>query len=103
MRLCKVTGKVVATRKDDGLEGHKLLVVQDFHLRDMTPDVSYLVAVDAVGADQGDCVLVVTGSSARFASGLRDVPVDSAIIGIVDHVMLEGRTHYSVMESAGVE
>lgn len=99
MRLCKVTGKVVATRKDDGLEGQKLLVVQDVRLGDMTPGDSYLVAVDGVGADEGDCVLVVTGSSARFASGLRDVPVDSAIIGIVDQVMLEGRMHFSTMES----
>jgi microcompartment protein CcmK/EutM len=47
---------------------------------------SYLVAVDTVDAGVGDTVLIVSGSSARMASGLKDVPVDAAIIGVVDTV-----------------
>jgi microcompartment protein CcmK/EutM len=47
---------------------------------------NYLVAVDTVDAGVGETVLVVSGSSARMAAGLRDCPVDAAIVGIVDQV-----------------
>jgi microcompartment protein CcmK/EutM len=47
---------------------------------------NYLVAVDTVDAGVGETVLVVSGSSARMASGLRDCPVDAAIVGVVDQV-----------------
>jgi len=47
---------------------------------------NYLVAVDTVDAGVGETVLVVSGSSARMASGLKDCPVDAAIVGIVDEV-----------------
>ena len=45
-----------------------------------------MVAVDTVDAGHRDRVLVVTGSSARMASGLKDCPVDAAIVGVVDTV-----------------
>jgi len=45
-----------------------------------------IVAVDTVDAGVGETVLVVSGSSARMASGLKDCPVDAAIIGIVDEI-----------------
>jgi microcompartment protein CcmK/EutM len=85
MILGRVVGTVVATRKDDRLSGTKLLVVraQDPHGRD---ESSYVIAVDTVDAGLGDRVLVVSGSSARMASGLKDVPVDAAIVGVVDTV-----------------
>ena len=47
---------------------------------------SYLVAVDTVDAGYGETVLIVSGSSARMASGMKDCPVDAAIVGIVDTV-----------------
>ena len=47
---------------------------------------TYLVAIDTVDAGVGETVLVVSGSSARMASGLKDCPVDAAIIGIVDEI-----------------
>ena len=50
------------------------------------PEGSYLVAVDTVDAGVGETVLVVSGSSARMASGLKDCPVDAAIVGIIDAV-----------------
>jgi microcompartment protein CcmK/EutM len=86
--LGRVVGNVVATRKDERLTGAKLLVVQsvDPHGKDET---AYLVAVDTVDAGLGDLVLVVTGSSARMASGLKDWPVDAAIVGVVDAVTLK--------------
>ncbi len=85
MLLAKIIGTVVATRKDPRLESFKLLVA-----RGMDPsgkvDGAYLVAVDTVDAGVGETVLIVSGSSARMASGMKDCPVDAAIVGIVDHV-----------------
>jgi microcompartment protein CcmK/EutM len=50
------------------------------------PEGNYLVAVDTVDAGAGETVLIVSGSSARMASGMKDCPVDAAIVGIVDQV-----------------
>ena len=85
MILGKVVGTVVATRKDERLEGFKLLVVQGVEPDGRVKD-SYVIAVDTVDAGVGDLVLVISGSSARMASGCADRPVDAAIAGIVDHV-----------------
>ena len=89
MILARVVGNVVATRKDPRLEGRKLLVVQV-----VTPDGeprqgSYLVSIDTVGAGVGETVIAVSGSSARMAEGMKDTPVDTAIIGIVDKVDID--------------
>ena len=88
MILAKVVGTVVATRKDPRLVSSKLLVVRavDPHGK---ADGNYLVAVDTVEAGAGETVLVVSGSSARMASGLKDCPVDAAIVGIVDAVEID--------------
>ncbi len=83
MILAKIVGTVVATRKDDRLVSNKLLIARpvDPHGK---AEGSYLVAVDTVDAGFGETVLIVSGSSARMASGLKDCPVDAAIVGIVD-------------------
>lgn len=85
MILAKVLGTVVATRKDERLTSTKLLVV-----RAVDPagklEGSHLVAIDTVDAGIGETVLVVSGSSARMAEGMKDRPVDAAIIGVVDAV-----------------
>jgi microcompartment protein CcmK/EutM len=85
MLLAKVVGTVVATRKDPRLVSHKLMVARpvDPHGK---PEGHYLVAVDTVDAGVGETVLIVSGSSARMAAGLKDCPVDAAIVGIVDTV-----------------
>ncbi len=85
MILARVIGTVVATRKDERLLSTKLLVVRPVDLRGQ-PDGAALVAVDTVDAGVGEKVLVVSGSSARMASGLKDTPVDAAIVGVVDQV-----------------
>jgi len=85
MILAKVVGTVVATRKDERLESTKLLVARPLDNAG-NPDGNYLVAVDTVDAGFGETVLIVSGSSARMAAGLKDCPVDAAIVGIVDHV-----------------
>lgn len=85
MLLARIVGTVVATRKDERLVSNKLLVVRPI---DPTgkPEGNHLVAVDTVDAGVGEIVLVVSGSSARMAAGLKDTPVDAAIVGVVDHV-----------------
>ena len=88
MYLARILGTVVATRKDDRLEGCKLLVVQP--LDPAGNDSGHpVVAVDTVGAGASEMVLVVTGSSARMTSRTKDAPVDAAIVGIVDTVALD--------------
>jgi len=80
---------VVSTRKDERLQGFKLLVV-----RGVEPNgkdkASYVVAVDTVAAGIGELVLLVSGSSARMSVGCQDRPVDAAVVGIVDTVDVVG-------------
>jgi microcompartment protein CcmK/EutM len=85
--LARVVGTVVATRKDDRLLGSKLLLVRNIDPRGQD-EAGYLVAVDTVDAGLSDRVLVVSGSSARMAAGLKDCPVDAAIVGVIDTVQL---------------
>ena len=84
MLLARIVGTVVATRKDERLVSSKLLVARPIDPAGK-PEGNYLVAVDTVDAGVGETVLIVSGSSARMASGLKDCPVDAAVIGIVDH------------------
>ena len=85
MLLAKVVGTVVATRKDPRLVSNKLLVARPVDPRGKI-DGNFLVAVDTVDAGVGETVLIVSGSSARMASGMKDSPVDAVIVGIVDAV-----------------
>jgi ethanolamine utilization protein EutN len=82
--LAKVLGTVVATRKDEGLRGTKLLVIQPLR-PDRSPSGKPLVAVDSVGAGAGEDVFYVRGREASFPFLPAEVPADAAIVGIVDH------------------
>jgi ethanolamine utilization protein EutN len=87
MRLAKVIGTVVATRKEDSLIGLKLLVIEEIDPRNEKPTNNCLVAVDTLGAGEGDVVLWVQGGAARVISDThRQAPLDVAIVGIVDSV-----------------
>ena len=78
----------VATRKDPRLEGKKLLVLR--HVSPQGEDLpGYVVAIDTVGAGFRERVIAVSGSSARMAAGMKDSPVDTAIVGIVDDLELD--------------
>jgi ethanolamine utilization protein EutN len=87
MFIAKVVGNVVATQKDEGLVGTKLLIVcpqfEEFRKE------KCVVAVDSVGAGIGETVLVVKGSSARLTDHLKSSPIDHAIIGIIDEIELD--------------
>jgi ethanolamine utilization protein EutN len=85
MILARVVGTVVATRKDPRLVSNKLLIARPMDPRGK-PEGSYVVAVDTVDAGIGETVLIVSGSSARMASGMKDCPVDAAVVGIVDNI-----------------
>ncbi|MCI9164524.1 MAG: EutN/CcmL family microcompartment protein [Oscillospiraceae bacterium] len=78
MIICRVVGHVWATKKEPGLEGLKLMLVKE------EGRAPVHVAADVVGAGIGEQVLVVSGSTARKAFGREDVPMDMAIVGIVD-------------------
>lgn len=86
MIIAKVVGTVVATRKDPRLVSTKLLIARAVDPKGTPEGGSYVVAVDTVDAGFGETVLIVSGSSARMASGMKDCPVDAAIVGIIDTV-----------------
>lgn len=89
MLLARVVGTVVATKKDPRLEGRKLLILQNVTPQGELRKGSYVVAVDTVGAGTRETVIAVQGSSARMAHGLKEIPVDTAVIGIVDTVSMD--------------
>jgi len=100
MFIAKVTGSVVATQKLASLTGRKLLTVEPLRVEPAQKDrlVSTgrtFVVVDTVGAGEGETVLIVQGSSARLTPETEKLPVDAAIIGIVDTVNVESRTIFS--------
>jgi ethanolamine utilization protein EutN len=88
MILARVVGTVVATRKDERLVSSKLLLARPVDPHGKI-DGGYLVAVDTVDAGVGETVLIVSGSSARMAAGLKESPVDAAIVGIIDTVTVK--------------
>lgn len=80
MIIGKVVGSIVSTRKCENLVGNKFMIIEP--LEEMSAGASRFVAIDNIGAGVGETVLVVTGSGARV--GMENVPVDAAIVGIVD-------------------
>ena len=84
MLICRVIGHVWATKKEEALSGQKLMVVREECTTEKNG--STFVAADSVGAGIGEQVLVVTGSTARRALGADALPVDSAIVGIIDEI-----------------
>ena len=100
MFLARVEGSVVSTKKDPSMNGRKLLLVRPQLVDEkeptkFRPGANTIVAVDSVGAGEGELVLFCQGSSARLAPNLKDAPVDAVIIGIVDEVDVLGQQIYS--------
>jgi ethanolamine utilization protein EutN len=83
MFLGRVIGTVWSTKKDENLVGAKFLIVREVSL-DLKEKERFVVAVDSVGAGEGEVVLVATGSSSRMTNFTKDKPVDAVIMGIVD-------------------
>ncbi|MDY0059128.1 MAG: EutN/CcmL family microcompartment protein [Myxococcota bacterium] len=93
MKLAKVIGTVVSTRKEENIRSLKLLLLKDLDL-ELAPRQSIVVAADAVGAGIGEVVLYATGSAARQTEQTHQRPVDSVIMAIVDLVEVEGEIRY---------
>lgn len=99
MFLAEVIGHIVATKKDDSMRGKKLLLLRPQLVDENKPStfrngVNTIVAVDNVGAGEGDLVMFCQGSSARQAAGLKALPVDAAVVAIVDSVDVLGNKIY---------
>lgn len=94
MFLAKVIGSLVSTQKAEVLCGHKLLIVEPFRLdmqdRDQLVSAGRtFVAVDTLGAGEGEMVLITQGSSARLTPETKELPIDTVVVGIVDRVDVE--------------
>jgi microcompartment protein CcmK/EutM len=103
MFVAMVTGSVVATQKTGSMTGHKLLVVEPYRLDEksrsrLVATGRTFIAVDTLGAGEGQLVLVTQGSSARLTPETKTLPIDAVVIGLVDTVRIEGREVFNRQE-----
>jgi microcompartment protein CcmK/EutM len=94
MVLARVSGTVVATQKPASLQGLRLLLLEKVDAVTMKGKGDYVVAIDAVGANAGEIVFYVTGSSARMTEATKGRPSDATIVAIVDEVEQDGESVY---------
>lgn len=94
MRIARVVGSVVSTIKTTSLQGSKLLLVAPAATDGSTLSGEPFVAVDAIGAGEGELVLIAEGSAARQTDLTSAAPVDCVIMAILDSVERDGRTAY---------
>ena len=104
MFVAQVTGSVVSTQKVASMTGHKLLVVEPYRLeaderQTLVTTGRTFIAVDTLGAGEGDFVLITQGSSARLTPETKELPIDAVIIGIVDTVHIDKQAVYSRNDS----
>ena len=90
MLIARVVGSAISTIKEDKLKGLKLLVVREATVDNQLVGKP-IVAIDAVGAGEGELVLIAQGSSARQTRQTRDTPVDAVIMAILDSLEVEGQ------------
>ena len=103
MFVAKVTGSLVATQKVSTMVGYKLLIVEPYRLepkerKSLTTTGRTFVAVDTLGAGEGEFVLITQGSSARMTPETKNMPIDTVIIGIVDQVHIDHECVFSRQE-----
>jgi len=100
MFVAKVTGALVSTQKVASMVGYKLMIVEPYRIepkdrKSLTTTGRSFVAVDLLGAGEGDLVLITQGSSARLTPETKNMPLDTVIIGIVDKVHVDSACVYS--------
>ncbi len=100
MFLGRITGSLISTQKVDSMVGQKLLIVEPLRVNekdqsDLQPTGRSFVVVDPVGVGEGEVVLCVQGSSARFTPETKHLPIDAAVIGIVDQVQVGSNTVFN--------
>ncbi len=93
MKIARVVGSAVSTIKSDALRGCKLLVVREATVSDKLVGDPF-VAVDAIGAGEGELVLISEGSAGRYTDLTTDAPVDAVIMAILDSLEVDQKTTF---------
>lgn len=96
MFIGRITGSLVSTQKAEAMVGQKLLIIEPLRVNEkdgssLQPTGRTFITVDTVGAGEGEVVLCVQGSSARYTEQTKTLPIDAAVIGIVDQVRVGGK------------
>ncbi len=94
MNIARVRGTVVASRRSDKVEAARWLLVEECDQKGAGKG-EYLVALDMVGADRGQVVLLTQGSSCRWAYRTEDRPMDTLVVAIVDQIDQSGEVTYA--------
>lgn len=102
MQIARVKGTVVSTTKSEKLNGLKLLIVKPVDIETMEEKGSLIVAIDAVGAGEGEIVMIVGGSSSRQTAITDGKPVDMSIVGIIDSMDVNGVRVFEKFEKGSV-
>lgn len=93
MIIARVIGSAVSTIKVDSLHGSKLLIVHPATARDELHGEPF-VALDAIGAGEGELVLIAQGSAGRHTDRTTGAPVDAVIFAILDSLEVDGETTF---------
>ena len=94
MNMARVRGTVVATQRSDKVDGARFLLVEECD-QSGTGRNEYLVALDLIGADRGQLVLLTQGSSCRWTFRTDDRPMDTLVVAIVDTIDERGVVTYA--------
>ncbi len=94
MVLARVKGTVVSTHKPESLQGLRLLLLEKIDAVTLKGKGDYVVGIDSVGANAGEIVFYVTGSSARMTETTKGKPSDATIIAVVDLIEKDGVLTY---------
>ncbi len=95
MVLARVKGTVVSTHKPESLQGLRLLLLEKIDAVTLKGKGDYVVGIDSVGANAGEIVFYVTGSSARMTDATKGKPSDATIIAVVDVIEKDGALTYN--------
>jgi len=100
MVLARVKGTVVSTHKPSTMEGMRFLLLEKIDAVTLAGKGEYVVGIDGVGANAGEVVFYVTGSSARMTDATKGKPSDATIIAVVDTIEKDGAVTYQKAEAA---
>jgi microcompartment protein CcmK/EutM len=99
MLIARVRGTVVSTHKSPSMEGLRLLLLEKIDPVSLAGKGDFVVAMDAVGANAGEVVFYVTGSSARLTEATKGRPTDATVIAVVDAIEKDGSYTYEKARS----
>lgn len=103
MLLARVKGTVVSTHKPSSMEGMRFLLLEKIDAVTLAGKGDYVVGIDGVGANAGEIVFYVTGSSARMTDTTKGKPSDATIIAVVDTIEKDGAFTYQKSDEGTAE